>query len=86
MDDVIAWAERPKPFKPITNTGKVTTLLAIIASNIAERGKPYSEVREILLAISLASDWELYSDKELGREFGFRYKSQILEQYDFDED
>lgn len=86
VDDVIAWAERPKPLKPITNTGKITTLLAIIASNIAERGKPYSEVGEILLAFFLASDWGLYTDKELGREFGFRFKTQILEQYDFSED
>lgn len=85
VDDVIAWAERPKPFKPITNTGKVTTVLAIIASNIAERGKLYSEVGEFLLAIFLASDWGLYTDEELGREFSIRFKTQILEQYDFED-
>ena len=82
---VYAWAELPKPFKPITNTGKVTTVLAIIASKIAKRGKPYSELVEMFSAFLLASDWGLDSDEELGREFGFRFKSQILEQYDFED-
>lgn len=82
---VYAWTELPEPFKPITNTGKVTTVLAIIASNIAKRGKPHSSFGEMLLALFLASDWGFDTDKELGREFGFRYKSQILEQYDFED-